>query len=85
MLSGYHGRFPDFPLILSHLGGNAPQIMERIAMAAARGRAAKPPLDYFRNSCYDTAGSVPPQSVSSVQAAPGLPESGVHKLAVIRE
>ena len=63
VLSGLFDRFPDFPLILSHLGGNVPQMMERIAMASRRGRAAKPPLEYFKNFYYDTAGPVPPEAV----------------------
>ena len=63
VLSGLFDRFPDFPLILSHLGGNVPQMMERIQMASRRGRAAKPPQEYFKNFYYDTAGPVPPEAV----------------------
>lgn len=63
VLSGYFDRYPDFPLILSHLGGIAPQMMERIGMASRRGRAAKPPQEYFRTFYYDTAGPVPPEAV----------------------
>ncbi len=63
VLSGLFDQFPDVPLILSHLGGNVPQMMERIQMAAGRGRAAKPPVEYFRNFYYDTAGPVPPEAV----------------------
>ncbi len=63
VLSGVFDRYPHFPLILSHLGGNVPQMLERIDMAARRGRAEHPPLDYFKRFYYDTAGPVPPEAV----------------------
>lgn len=63
VLSGLCDRFPDFPLILSHLGGNILQVVERIHMASGRGRAEKPPLAYFKRFYYDTAGPVTPEAV----------------------
>ncbi len=63
VLSGLFDCFPDFPLILSHLGGNIPQMVERIHMASRLGRAQRPPMEYFRNFYYDTAGPVPPEAV----------------------
>lgn len=60
MLSGVRERYPDFPVILCHLGGAIPFISDRIDHAArryeeTRKNISKPPSEYFRQMYFDTA------------------------------
>ncbi len=67
VLSGVLERYPDFPVILCHLGGAIPFISNRIDHAARRYEAtrkniSRPPSDYYRRMYFDTAmayGTVP--------------------------
>ncbi len=63
ILSGVLDRFPNMPLILSHLGGSTHYLLERIHQAGRHGRAKRPVLDYYREMYYDTAGPVSSSAV----------------------
>ncbi|MDP2727604.1 MAG: amidohydrolase family protein, partial [Dehalococcoidia bacterium] len=67
VLSGTLEKYPNFPIILCHLGGALPFISNRIdrstnANPEVRGRLSQSPSGYFRRMYYDTAlssGTVP--------------------------
>ena len=58
ILSGMFDDFPDFPLIISHLGGNLHYMCERIGSAFHLGSSKEEPMEYLRRFSYDTAGPV---------------------------
>ncbi|MBI2953384.1 MAG: amidohydrolase [Chloroflexi bacterium] len=60
VLSGVRERYPNFPIVLCHLGGALPFISDRIDHAArryeeTRKNISRPPSDYLRQMYYDTA------------------------------
>ena len=65
IIAGMFDAFPDFPLIVSHLGGNLHSMCERIEMASLNGPAKQKPMEYLRQFYYDTAGPVPPAAVGA--------------------
>ncbi|MDO8673997.1 MAG: amidohydrolase family protein [Dehalococcoidia bacterium] len=60
VLSGVREKYPNFPIILSHLGGALPFIANRIDSApvldtVVRQRLSQPPSGFFRQMYFDTA------------------------------
>jgi len=60
VLSGYFERFPDIKLVLPHLGGAIPYLLERVdyhylELGGSYPGLSQPPSQYFKKFYYDTA------------------------------